>query len=338
VNKCVNKGVKRRVLRRGYPAVGIIAAAAAMPALAQKETADYPQRLVTLVNPFAPGASTDIVARIVAQKLSELWGRQMVVENRPGASGTIGLTAVARSPADGHMLGMIIVSHAANAALQGPRATLDLMRDFSHMAQLSSQPYVIVVSPSLPARSLRELVALAKARPGAITYGSSGVGSSLHLTGELLASRTGVRMTHVPYKGAALALADVAGGHITMLITTRMSAQPFVATGRVRALAVTTAERLPGVDLPTVRESGLTGAFEVYSWLGIGGAAGTPTPIVERINQDINRVLKLPEVRERFAAEGTVAAAGTPAQFADLVRREVEQWRAVVKQASISLD
>ena len=311
---------------------------AAPPVAAQKEAADYPSRVETLVNPFAPGASTDIVARIVAQKLSELWGRQMVVENRPGAAGTIGLTAVARSPADGHMLGMIIVSHAANAALQGSRATLDLMRDFSHIAQLSSQPYVILVSPSLPARSLRELVALAKARPGAITYGSSGVGSSLHLTGELLASRTGVRMTHVPYKGAALALADVAGGHITMLITTRMSAQPFVATGRVRALAVTTAERIPGVDVPTVRESGLTGPFEVYSWLGIGGAAGTPAPIVDRLNQDIHRVLKLPDLRERFAAEGTTAAAGTPAQFADLVRREVEQWRAVVKQASITLD
>ena len=311
---------------------------AALPATAQKEAAEYPSRVVTLVNPFAPGASTDIVARIVAQKLSELWGRQMVVENRPGASGSIGLTAVARSPADGHMLGMIIVSHAANAALQGARTSLDLMRDFSHVAQLSSQPYVIVVNPSLPVRSIRDLVALAKARPGAITYGSSGVGSSLHLTAELLAFKAGVRMTHVPYKGAALATADVAGGHIAMLITTRMSVQPFVATGCVRALAVTTAERIPGVDLPTVRESGLTGPFEVHSWLGVGGAAGTPVTIVDKINQDINRVLKLPDVRERFAAEGAVAAAGTPAQFADLVRREVEQWRAVVKQAGITPD
>lgn len=322
----------------GLRTLAALATFATLPAAAQKETAEFPSRPVTLVNPFAPGASTDIVARIVAQKLSELWGRQMVVENRPGAAGTIGLTAVARSPADGHTLGMIIVSHAANAALQGSRAAFDLMRDFSHVAQLSSQPYVIVVNPSLPVRSVRELVALAKAKPGAITYGSSGVGSSLHLTAELLAFKTGVRMTHVPYKGAALATADVAGGHIAMLITTRMSVQPFVATGRVRALAVTTAERIPGEDLPTVRESGLTGPFEVYSWLGVGAAAGTPASIVERINQDINRVLKLPEVRERFAAEGAIAAAGTPAQFADLVRREVEQWRAVVKQASISPD
>lgn len=318
------------------PSFGLLAALMAVPAAAQKETADYPSRVVTLINPFAPGASTDIVARLVAQKLAEAWGKPMVVENRPGAAGTIGLTAVARSPADGHMLGMIIVSHAANAALQGGKATLDLVRDFSHITQVASQPYVLVVNPSLPARSIRELVALARGKPGAVTFGSSGVGSSLHLSGELLAAQTRVQMTHVPYKGAALALADVAGGHIAMLFTTRMSAQPFMATGRVRALAVTTTERVPGLDLPTVQESGVTGPFEVSSWFGIGGAAGTPAVIVDRLNQDIHRLLKLPDVRERFAAEGSIAAAGTPAQFADLVRADVEKWRRIVRQASIS--
>ena len=221
------------------------------------------------------------------------------------------------------------------SALQGARTSLDLMRDFSHVAQLSSQPYVIVVNPSLPVRSIRDLVALAKARPGAITYGSSGVGSSLHLTAELLAFKAGVRMTHVPYKGAALATADVAGGHIAMLITTRMSVQPFVATGRVRALAVTTAERIPGVDLPTVRESGLTGPFEVHSWLGVGGAAGTPVTIVDKINQDINRVLKLPDVRERFAGLGADAHGGTPAEFDAYIRNEHERWGRVIRSANV---
>lgn len=308
----------------------------ALPVTAQNEAADYPTRVVTLINPFAPGASTDIVARLVAQKLAAAWGKPMVVENRPGAAGSIGLTAVARSPADGYMLGMIIVSHAAHAALQGSKSTLDLVRDFSHITQVAVQPYVLVVNPSLPARSVKELVALARASPGALTFGSSGVGSSLHLAGELLAALTKVQMTHVPYKGAALALADVAGGHIAMLFTTRMSVQPFIATGRVRALAVTTAERVPGLNLPTVQESGVTGVFEVSSWFGIGAAAATPAAIVERLNQDIHRVLRLADVRERFAAEGALAVSGTPAQFAEMVRADVEKWRRVVSYAGLS--
>ena len=278
----------------------------ALPVTAQNEAADYPTRVVTLINPFAPGASTDIVARLVAQKLAAAWGKPMVVENRPGAAGSIGLTAVARSPADGYMLGMIIVSHAAHAALQGSKSTLDLVRDFSHITQVAVQPYVLVVNPSLPARSVKELVALARASPGALTFGSSGVGSSLHLAGELLAALTKVQMTHVPYKGAAL------------------------------ALAVTTAERVPGLNLPTVQESGVTGVFEVSSWFGIGAAAATPAAIVERLNQDIHRVLRLADVRERFAAEGALAVSGTPAQFAEMVRADVEKWRRVVSYAGLS--
>jgi tripartite-type tricarboxylate transporter receptor subunit TctC len=309
-------------------------------ALAQKESAvsqTYPARVVNLINPFAPGASTDIVARLIAQKLTEAWGQSVIVENRPGASGTIGLAAVARAPADGHMLGMIIVSHATNAALQGSKATIDLVRDFAPITQVVSQPYLLVVNPSLPVRSVKELVALAKAQPGAVTYGSSGQGSVLHLAGELLAEQTKVRLTHVPYKGAAPALSDVVGGHISMLFTTRMSALPMIAAGRVRALAVTSAERVPGAaDIPTVRESGMTGPFEVNGWYGIGAPAGMPASLVERLNQDINRVLKAPDVRERMTAEGTLPVGGTPAQFGELVRSEVEKWRRIIQKASIS--
>jgi tripartite-type tricarboxylate transporter receptor subunit TctC len=309
-------------------------------ALAQKESAisqTYPARVVNLINPFAPGASTDIVARLIAQKLTEAWGQSVIVENRPGASGTIGLAAVARAPADGHMLGMIIVSHATNAALQGSKATIDLVRDFTPITQVVSQPYLLVVNPSLPVRSVKELVALAKAQPGAVTYGSSGQGSVLHLAGELLAEQTKVRLTHVPYKGAAPALSDVVGGHISMLFTTRMSALPMIAAGRVRALAVTSAERVPGAaDIPTVRESGMTGPFEVNGWYGIGAPAGMPASLVERLNQDINRVLKAPDVRERMTAEGTLPVGGTPAQFGELVRSEVEKWRRIIQKASIS--
>jgi len=308
---------------------------ATTPVIAQKDAAAYPARVVTLINPFAPGSSTDMVARVVAQKLTEAWGKSVVVESRPGASGNIGLTAVARAPADGHMLGMMIVSHATNAALQGAKSGIDLVKDFAPISQVVSQPYIIVVNPSLPVRSIKELVALAKARPGAITYGSSGTGGVLHLAGELLAVQTRIQMTHIPYKGASPALSDVAGGHIAMLFLTRMTAQPFINAGRVRALAVTAPERIQGLDLPTVQESGLTGPYDVSGWYGISAAAGTPSAIVERLNQDVNRVLKLPDVRERMLAEGTLPVGGTPAQFGELVRAEVEKWRRIIQQAAI---
>ena len=297
---------------------------------------NYPSRVVTLVNPFSPGASTDVVARIIAQKLTEAWGQTMVVENRPGASGMIGLASVARAPADGHTLAMMIISHATTVALQGGKATSDLIRDFSHITQVVSQPYSLVVNPSLPVRSIKELIALAKAKPGQLTYGSSGVGSVLHLAGELLAVQTNTKFTHVPYKGAALALSDVAGGHLAMLFTTRMSAQAMVAAKRVRMLAVTSAERVPGApDLPTVQESGVTGPYEVNGWYGVAGPAGMPPALVERLNQDIQRVLKLPDVRERMSAEGASPAGGTPQQFATLVRSEVDKWRRIIQQAGV---
>lgn len=314
----------------------LLPALAAAPVFAQKEAAAYPSRVVTLVNPFAPGASTDIVARVIAQKLTDMWGQTAVVENRPGASGLIGLSSVARAPADGHMLAMLIITHATAVAL-GTKPAVDLVKDFAHITQVASQPYTLVVNPSLPVHNIRELVALAKARPGELTYGSSGVGSVLHLAGELLAAQTKVKMTHVPYKGAALAMSDVAGGHLAMLFTTRMSAQSMVNAKRVRMIAVTTAERVPGApNLPTVQESGVTGPFEVSGWYGIAAPAGTPPALVERLNRDIHRVLALPEVRERMHAEGTTPVTGTPAQYAELVRSEVERWRRIIRQAAIA--
>lgn len=334
--------IQRRASKNTPPidriVLGILAAMAPWVAVAQKDSAGYPSRVVTLINPFSPGASTDIVARMIAQKLTETWGQSVVVENRPGASGIIGLTAVARAPADGHMLGMIIVTHATTVALQGNKATLDLVRDFTPISQVVSQPYLLVVNPSLPVRSVRELIALAKAKPGAVTYGSSGVGSVLHLAGELLAHQTQMKITHVPYKGAAPALSDVAGGHIAMLFTTRMSALPLLASGRVRALAVTSSERTPAApELPTVQESGVRGPYEVSGWYGIGAPAGTPPAIVERLNQDVIRVLRMPDVHSRMTAEGTLPVGSTSTQFGELLRSEVEKWRRIIQQASIKL-
>lgn len=306
------------------------------PAAAQKETAVFPTRVVTIINGFAPGATPDIIARLMAPKLNEVWGQSVIVENRAGASGLIGLTAVARAPADGHMLGMVIISQATAVALQGGKAGVDLTRDFAHITQVASQPYVLIVNPSLPVRSVRELIALARAKPGAITYGSSGVGSVLHLAGEMLAIQGKVKMTHVPYKGAALALSDLAGGHIAMLFTTRLTAQPYSSNGRARVLAVTANERVPGApDLPTLQESGVTGPFEVNGWYGVSAAAGTPAATIDKLNQDIQRVLKMPDVRERMVAQGTMPVSGTPAQFAELVRSEIEKWRRTIQQAGI---
>jgi tripartite-type tricarboxylate transporter receptor subunit TctC len=316
--------------------VGVLCAVSlAAPASAQPLA--FPNRSVTLIVPFAPGATTDVLGRIIAQKLGEAWGQPVVVENRTGASGTIGLTAVAKAPPDGHTLGMMIVSNATHAALQGGKSSLDLIRDFAPVTHVGSQPYLLLVNASLPARSVRDLIALARSRPGALTYGSSGVGSVLHLAGELLAAQTRVKLTHVPYKGASPALTDVAGGHIVMLFTTRVTAQSLLASGKVRALAVTAAERVAATpDIPTVQESGLTGPFEVYGWYGLSTPAGTPAPIVDRLSADINRVLKLPDVRERMQRDGTLPIGTTPAQFGELLRNEIQRWRHIIQQAGIS--
>ncbi|RPI46204.1 MAG: tripartite tricarboxylate transporter substrate binding protein [Betaproteobacteria bacterium] len=315
--------------------LAVILTPAALPASGQSSA--FPNRGVTLIVPFAPGATTDVLGRLIAQKLSEAWGQPVVVENRTGASGTIGLAAVAKAPADGYTLGMMIVSNATHAAMYGAKSPIDLIKDFAPVTHAASQPYLLFVNASLPVRSVRDLVALARARPGELTYGSSGVGSVLHLAGELLAAQAKVKLTHVPYKGAAPALSDVAGGHIAMLFTTRVTAQSLLASGKVRALAVTSSERVAGIpDVPTVRESGVTGPFEVNGWYGLSTAAGAPAPVVERLSAEINRVLKLPDVRDRMQASGTLTVGSTPAQFGELLRNEIQKWRRIIEQAGIS--
>jgi tripartite-type tricarboxylate transporter receptor subunit TctC len=311
------------------------AASLALPVCAQSGA--FPNRTVTLIVPFAPGATTDVLGRLIAQKLTEAWGQPVVVENRAGASGTIGLAAIAKAPPDGHTFGMLIVSNATHAAMQGGKSAIDLVNDFAPITHAGSQPYLLLVNSSLPARSVRDLIALAHARPGAVTYGSSGVGSVLHLAGELLSAQAKVKLTHVPYKGAAPALSDVAGGHIAMLFTTRVTAQALLANGKVRALAVTSTERVAGIpDVPTVQESGITGPFEVNGWYGLSTAAGTPAPIVERLNAAIVRVLTLPDVRNRMQADGLLPIGSTPAQFGQLLRGEIQKWQRIIQQAGIS--
>jgi len=319
--------------------VSLAAACALGLPTVQAQNTPFPNRPVTLIVPFTAGGGTDVVARTIGPKLAEIWGHNVVVDNRVGASGTIGLQAMGKAAADGHTLAMLIITHATNAATLGAKSPIDLTRDFTPVSQLVGQPYALMANASVPARSIKELVALAKARPGAITYGSSGIGGVLHLAGELLAIRTNIKLTHVPYKGGSLSVADVAGGHIAMAFCTLMSAQPLVARGRTRVLGIAAAERLAiASDIPTIQESGITGPFEVSGWYGVAAPLNTPTPIVEKINRDIARVLKLNDVRERMLNEAFLPTSGTPAQFGELVRGEVELWRKIIKQAGLSPD
>lgn len=299
----------------------------------------FPNRPVTLIVPFSAGGGTDVVARAIGPKLSEIWGQNVVVDNRVGASGTIGLQAMGKAPPDGHTLAMLIITHATNAAMLGAKSPIDLTRDYAPVSQLVGQPYALMVNASLPAKSIKELVVLAKAHPSAITYGSSGVGGVLHLAGELLSVRTNIKLTHVPYKGSSLSVADVAGGHIAMAFCTLMSTQPLVARGRARVLGIAATQRLAiAPAIPTIQESGITGPFEVSGWYGIAAPLNTPTSVVEKINRDIARVLKLNDVRERMQAEAFLPTSGTPAQFGELVRSEVELWKKIIQQAGLSTD
>lgn len=313
-------------------------AIAASSSVAHAQTGNFPSRPVTLIVPFSAGGGTDVVARSIAPKLAEIWGQNVVVDNRTGASGTIGLQVMGKAAPDGHTIAMLIITHATNAALQGAKSPIDLVRDYAPVSQVVAQPYVLMINASIPARNLKELVALAKARPGAITYGSSGVGGVLHLAGELLSLQTNIKMTHVPYKGASLAVADVVGGHIAMTFCTLMSAQPLVARGRTRVLGITSTERLPvAPDVPTMQESGITGLYEVSGWYGISAPQNTPSAITERMSRDIARVLQLNDVRERMQNEAFVPTSSTPAQFGELVRSEVEKWKRIIKQAGLSM-
>lgn len=305
----------------------------------QAQSSNFPVRPVTLIVPFSAGGGTDVVARTIAPKLTEIWGQQVIVDNRTGASGTIGLQAVNKAAPDGHTVGMMIITHATNAAMLGPKSPIDLTRDFTPISQVVAQPYALMVNASIPAKSVKELVGLAKTRPGALTYGSSGVGGVIHLAGELLAVRTGIKITHVPYKGSAPSVADVAGGHIAMAFCTLMSAQPLVARGRTRVLGITAKERLAiAPDIPTIEESGITGPFEVSGWYGIAAPPNTPSAVVEKFSRDVARVIKLNDVRDRMMGEAFVPTSSTPAQFGEMVRGEVELWKRIIKQAAVSPD
>jgi tripartite-type tricarboxylate transporter receptor subunit TctC len=297
---------------------------------------DYPVKTVRIVVPFPPGGATDVVTRIVAQKLTEQTGRQVITENRGGAGGIVGAEFVAKAPADGYTLVMgTSGTHAINVSLY-PKLSYDPVKDFVPITRATLLPSMIVVHPSVPAKNVRELIALAKKNPGQLTYASSG--SAQYLTGALFTSMAQVDMVHVPYKGGGQALPAQLGGEVALSFSTVVSSLPHVTSGRLRGLAVTSARRTPAApDFPTVAESGLPG-YEAVSWYGLFAPAGTPRDIVARLNAETVRALKLPDVRQLMLAQGAEPVSESPEQFAALVKADIAKWSEVVRKSGAKAD
>ena len=285
---------------------------------------------------FAPGGGNDFIARYIARKISEPLGQQVVVENRPGAGGSIGVEMGIKAPADGYTLTLISNSYAVNPSLYKLR--FDPLADITPIVQISQGPYLVVVHPSLPVTSIRELVAMAKAEPGRVNFASSGQGSVGHLSTELFALMAGFKLNHIPYKGTGPALTDTIGGQTNAMFGSTASTLPHVRSGRLRALAVTTPKRLPAEpELPTVAEAGVPG-FETVLWHGLIGPKGLPREVVERVHREVSAVLQLKDTAEQLQNDGVSPAGGTPAQFLDAIAREMETWRRVVRDAGVKAD
>jgi tripartite-type tricarboxylate transporter receptor subunit TctC len=310
--------------------------AAALALLAGGAAAQgYPSKPVRIVVPFTPGGSTDILARAIGQKLAESFGQQVLIENRPGAGGSIGAEAVARAAPDGYTLLMgHIGTLAVNPSLY-PKLGYDVLRDFAPVAWVARVTNVLVVHPSVPARSVPELVKLAREQPGRLRYGSGGNGSAAHLAVEYFKLRTQTDIVHVPYKGTGPAVTDLLGGQIELMMSGAPALMPHVRAGKLRALAISSVQRIDLVaDLPTIAESGVAG-FEAIQWYGLVAPAGTPAPIVARLNAEVNRALATPELKGRLVAEGAEAAPATPREFGAFIAAEIERWRPVIQQAGL---
>lgn len=301
----------------------------ACPAIAAAAAQDYPSRPVRFVVPYAPGGSTDTLARTLGVKLTDLLGQQVVVDNRPGANGNIGMDIVAHAVPDGYT---IVLGYIANLAIDPslyPKMPYDPVRDFAPITEIASSPNVLVAHPSVPAKSFKDL--LAKAKQGPFNFASAGVGSVGHLTGELLNQMAGIRMVHVPYKGSGQAVTDLLGGHVQLMFSGFSSTLPHIRAGKLRALVVTGAQRSPAApDVPTISESGFPG-FEATAWYGVLAPAKTPKPVVSRLHGDIVKALQNPEVNKRLAGLGFEIVGSTPEQFSAYIKSEIKKWEKAVK-------
>jgi len=311
-------------------AAALVVAGIAVGAHAQT----YPSKAVRLIVPFAPGGSTDIIARTLAQKLNEMWGQPVIVDNRAGGSTVIGTEIVAKAPPDGHTL---LITPAPFTIVPSLIAKLpyDPRKDFEPVTLINTTPLVVVVHPGVPAKSIKELIALAKAKPGALNYGSSGSGGSNHLAGELFNAMAGVRMVHVPYKGNAPALTDLVGGHVDLVFNGLTSALPLIKSGKLRPLGVTSLTRAGALpDAPTLDEQGLKG-FQAVAWNGLNAPARTPKDIIAKLNADVLKVIRSPELVDKLKAEGSDPVGSSVERFAAFLRDEIEKWNKVIKLANI---
>jgi tripartite-type tricarboxylate transporter receptor subunit TctC len=311
-----------------------VALSIAMPAaLAAEAQGPYPSRPIRYVVPFAPGGPTDIMSRAIAERLAVSLGAPVVVDNRAGAGGSLGAEIVARSAPDGYTL-MIghVGTHAINISLYA-KVNYDPIRDFQPISMVATLPFVLVVNPGVPAKDVKELISLARARPGALNFASAGSGGPTHLAGELFKSTAAIDIVHVPYKGNAAALADLVGGQVQMMFSNMLTAMPFVRAGKLRAIAVSTLKRSPQApELPTVAEGGAPG-YDVTPWYGVLAPAGLPKPLLARLHAEVSRIVDSTEMRERFVTQGVDVASSTPEAFAALIKAEIPRWRELVKRS-----
>jgi tripartite-type tricarboxylate transporter receptor subunit TctC len=340
-NRFPHFGITRRgsnvmSITRSFAALAMVLAI--MPGLGSSACAQsWPTKPIRMIVPYTPGGYTDLMARTVGQKLSEALGQPIVFENKPGANAIIGTDVVAKAPPDGYTIGTVIAAHAVNATLN-PKLPYDTLKDFSYVSLMSVAPLIMIAHPSLPANNMKELIALAKAKPGELNFASSGVGAAAHLTMEMFKSRTGINMQHVPYKGTAGALQDTVGGRINVMFDVVGPLMPQVRAGNVKALAVTAKERIPAAaDVATMAEQGVPD-FISGTWAGIIAPAGTPKEIVARIAAETRKALADPAMRDKLAEQGIVAVGNTPDEFRAFVAEEVARWGTVIKDAGIKAE
>ena len=298
---------------------------------------DYPAKPIRFIIPLAPGGGGDILARSIAQKLNEKWGQPVIVDNRPGGGGVIGTEVVAKAPADGYTILMIATNHTVNPSLI-PKLPYDAIADFAPVTQLTASPNILVLHPSLPATSLKELIALARQRPGQLNYSSAGNGTAGHLAAELMKMMAKIDVVHVPYKAAPQALSDLVSGQIQLQFSNLMTALPHVKSGRLRGIAVTTLQRSPAIpELPTMDQAGLRG-YRVDQTYGVVAPGRTPAPIVAKLNAEIVNILKSPNIGQRMSAEGAMLVGNTPQEYLEYLKAELQKWTRVVKEVGIRLD
>jgi len=303
-----------------------------LTAFAQK----YPVKPVRIVVPFAPGGGSDFIARFMAQRLTESFGAQVIVENKPGAGGVLGIEQGVKSPADGYTLTLIASSYTVNPSIY--KLSFDPVADITPIIQMSQGPLLVVVNPSLPVKTIKDLIALAKAKPGEVTFASSGQGSVIHLATELFDSMAKVKMNHIPYKGTGPALTDTLAGQTNVFFSSTANAMPHVKAGKLRAVAVTTAKRIPALpEVPTIAESGVPG-YDVVLWHGLIGPKGLPRAVVDRVNGEVTKSRKLKETAEQLQNDGVAPAGGTPEQFAATIKKEIGVWKKVAADAGVKAE